>query len=165
MHQLLEGQIPIHVNQFFRWRNSGGRTQGEEIPHCIHPELSRKYGLVVDIDWTFYLRQGRPLRAWKAIQADAPAEDVRSLYPFAIQAIALEDPWNHSLCMASVFLIEALGYDSHPLRITLAVLDRVAVAQVVGWIFYVPVTIRCVTGDVVVVVVVVNSRRMRIRQG
>ena len=128
VHQLLEGQIPVNVDQFFRWRSSTGRKQEERMPHFSDDDLCTKYGQVVDIDWTYFLRLGRPLRAWVAIRADALAEDARCLYPFAIQAMALDDPWNLPLCLAAVCLMEMLGFDSHPLRITLTVLDRVAAA-------------------------------------
>ena len=132
VHQLLDGEIPIKIQQFFRWRSSSGFRPEEEMPHFTDEVLSAKYGQVVDIDWTFYLRLGRPLRAWMAIRADAaPAEeDATCLHPFAIQAIALDDPWDLSVCLSSVFLTEMLGFDTHPLRITLAVLDRIAASQV-----------------------------------
>lgn len=51
------------------------------------------------------------------------------MYPFAIQAMSLADPWNLPFCQACVLLIEMLGFDSHPLRISLCVLDRLTVAS------------------------------------
>jgi hypothetical protein len=43
-----------------------------------------------------------------------------------ILAIALEDPFNHQTTQAAILLTVMLGFDSAPLRITLAALDLVA---------------------------------------
>ena len=84
------------------------------------------------MDWTFYVKQGRALGAWSAIRPQGLGPDACGcVYPLAMAAMALDDPWNAALCQAVVLLTEMMGCDSHPLRITLAVLDRLAKALVI----------------------------------
>jgi len=44
-------------------------------------------------------------------------------------AIGVEDPWNRPQCQAAVVLLETLGCDSTPLRLVLAVVDRIDLFQ------------------------------------
>ena len=124
IHQLLVGEIPVNVEQFFKWRQPGQKMD-VLFPHFAHPELSSKHGLTAFIDWTFYLRQGRPFQAFAFASSKETRENI-SVYPFAVQAIAQEDPFNLAVAQSCVLFIEMLGYDSHPLRLTLAALDRIA---------------------------------------
>ena len=122
IHQLLVGEVPINVSQFFK------QPQKEwdvlEHPHSLRNE-NPNHGLMTKLDWTFYLRQSRPFRAFFHLQSVKLTKEDSALYPFAIQAICLEDPWNKAVLQSCVMLIEMLGFNSHPLRTTLATLNRI----------------------------------------
>lgn len=123
LYQLLAGEVPVNVRQFFLWRQEGGNVE-EDIPHFSRPSLCSDYGTTVSIDWTFYLRQGRPFRAFCHAPGKENKEEM-ALYPFAVQAIAQEDPFNIPVSQSCVLFIEMMSRDSFPLRLTLSVLDRI----------------------------------------
>ena len=123
IRQLLVGEVPINVDQFFK--NPQKDWDRLEHPYSAVEELSDR-GFSSPLDWTFYLRQNRPFRAFFHIQTNIKTtkKDLAT-YPFVIQAIGLEDPWNKSVLQSCVLLIEMLGFNSHPFRTTLNALDHV----------------------------------------
>jgi len=124
VHQLLAGEVPINVESFFLWRQQG--KQMELFPHFSNAELYSKHGMVTVIEWTFYLKQGRPFRTYfQAKRQEAVKMDV-AIYPFAVQGIGQEDPFNIPASLSCVLFIEMLGQSSLPLRVTLDALDRIA---------------------------------------
>ena len=125
-YQLLVDEIPIQVNQFFRWRQHLPCTVNDEgFPNFSNLNLCSQYGNRIEmIDWTLYLQVSRPLRAFLNLQSLNGIKDSGiTFYPSAILAVALEDPWNNSRVQTCVLLIEMLGYDSYPLRLCISVLD------------------------------------------
>lgn len=123
IRQLLAGEVPINVNQFFKHPQKEWDVL--EHPHSPRAKGGAEcsyYGIVSTLDWTFYLRHSRPFRTFFHLQ---PLGSHVATYPFAIQAMGLEDPFNKSLLQSCVLLIEMLGFNSHPFRTTLAVLDRI----------------------------------------
>ena len=124
IRQLLVGEIPINVNNFFKHP----QKQCDLLEH--HPSAREEsvhetnHGLITNLDWTFYLKQGRPFRAFFYLQQNARTKKDIVTYPFAIQAIGLENPWDKAILQSCVLLIEMLGCNSHPIRSTLAVLQR-----------------------------------------
>lgn len=118
VHQLLVGELPINVEKFFK--NPQKDWDLLENPQSPREEGS-SHGLKMSLDWTFYLRQSRPFRAFFHLQSnDKLTKQDMAMYPYAIQAIGLEDPWNTTVVQSCVLLIEMLGFNSHPLRTTLA---------------------------------------------
>ena len=124
VYDLLDGEIPVDFRKFLGWRFSSDRNT--DFPHFGHPDLCRQHGHVEKLNWTVQLKQGRPFDAFCRILAEENNKEDRCLYPFVILAIALEDPFNHQMTQAAILLTVMLGFDSAPLRITLAALDLVA---------------------------------------
>ncbi|KAK4021130.1 hypothetical protein OUZ56_003057 [Daphnia magna] len=124
IHQLLVGEVPINVANFFKYSQKEYALLGN--PHSPRAESAREtnQGLTSCLDWTFYLKQSRPFRAFFHLQQTTKTKEEIATYPFAIQAIGLEDPWNNAISRSCVLLIEMLGFNAHPVRTTLAVLQR-----------------------------------------
>ena len=126
VYELLHGEIPVHVNRFFRFRNdSGGGGGGGGSLEAWQERLARKHASSHRIDWTFDLLSGRPVQALQQIRSVAEGFRNVSFVPFAIHALAMDHPWDLCRSQSCILLMEMLGYDPHPLRITLAVLDHI----------------------------------------
>ncbi|GAB1610156.1 spatacsin-like isoform X1 [Argonauta hians] len=74
VYQLMKGNTPFDPAWLYGWQNTNTAVVGAEnlkvMPHFSLPELVSKYARQEDIDFTYYLRQGRPTFAFCSFLTD-----------------------------------------------------------------------------------------------
>ncbi|XP_071954480.1 spatacsin-like isoform X2 [Antedon mediterranea] len=129
VYDLLQAYSPFDVSKLFLWQSTNNVAIREEdqrykMPQFSDSDLVSKYGHKEDLDFTYYLKQGRPSFAFTSFvehQIELGGTSKKRISQAQAKAclIALKHFANQGIASACVAFIEMLGRDSTRLRVDL----------------------------------------------
>ncbi|XP_078607878.1 spatacsin-like isoform X2 [Branchiostoma floridae x Branchiostoma japonicum] len=127
LYQLLQRNCPFDPSRLFGWQEMNTLSSGsdclQDMPHFSHLELVSQYAHTEDLQFTYYLRRGRPSFAFaKFLSAEMEARgslSQRRLLRASLKAycLALRNFTQPAITASCVLFLEMLGVDSTKLRV------------------------------------------------
>ncbi|XP_078689529.1 spatacsin-like isoform X2 [Branchiostoma floridae x Branchiostoma belcheri] len=127
LYQLLQRNCPFDPSRLFGWQEMNTLSSGsdclQDMPHFSHQELVSQYAHTEDLQFTYYLRRGRPSFAFaKFLSAEMEARgslSQRRLLRASLKAycLALRNFTQPAVTASCVLFLEMLGVDSTKLRV------------------------------------------------
>ncbi|XP_066273752.1 spatacsin-like isoform X2 [Branchiostoma lanceolatum] len=127
LYQLLQRNCPFDPSRLFGWQEMNTLSSGsdclQDMPHFSHQELVSQYAHTEDLQFTYYLRRGRPSFAFaKFLSAEMEARGSlshRRLLRASLKAycLALRNFTQPAVTASCVLFLEMLGVDSTKLRV------------------------------------------------
>eukprot|EP00058_Branchiostoma_floridae_P024300 XP_002609790.1 hypothetical protein BRAFLDRAFT_78622 [Branchiostoma floridae] len=127
LYQLLQRNCPFDPSRLFGWQEMNTLSSGsdclQDMPHFSHQELVSQYAHTEDLQFTYYLRRGRPSFAFaKFLSAEMEARGSlshRRLLRASLKAycLALRNFTQPAITASCVLFLEMLGVDSTKLRV------------------------------------------------
>nr|XP_005999754.1 PREDICTED: spatacsin isoform X1 [Latimeria chalumnae] len=129
LYHLLQSLFPFDPFRLFGWQSTNTLACGDilnDLPHFSCPDLVNKYAITELLDFSYYLRHGRPSFAFGTflIQQLAKSKSSRELIQQAgseAYSFCLSHFYVPSITAACVTFLELLGVDSLKLRVDLKV--------------------------------------------
>ncbi|XP_052830059.1 spatacsin isoform X2 [Octopus bimaculoides] len=134
VYQLMKGNTPFDPAWLYGWQNTNTSVVEENLkvmPHFSLPELVSKYAQHEDIDFTYYLRQGRPTFAFCSFLTDefnhgTVIAQHRVQYACQIATKLAVKYFSQSQVSAScAAFVEMLGVDSILLRLLVNIGNKI----------------------------------------
>lgn len=129
LYHLIQGLAPFHPSGLFGWQSTNtlaGADLSNDLPHFSSLDLVNKYAVMERLDFSYYLRHGRPSFAFGnfLVQQLGRSKSPKQLIQQAgseVYALALASFGAPSVIAACICFLELLGLDSLKLRIDMKV--------------------------------------------
>ncbi|KAL0967919.1 hypothetical protein UPYG_G00259670 [Umbra pygmaea] len=133
IYHLMQCLHPLDLSRLFGWQSAntlGSTETSVELPHFSSPHLVKKYALIENLDFLYYLRHGRPSYAYGTflVQQLANSNNVKSELSHAAEqaySLAMMHFSVPSVAAACVCFCELLGVCSLKLRVDLKALNLI----------------------------------------
>ncbi|XP_034031424.1 LOW QUALITY PROTEIN: spatacsin [Thalassophryne amazonica] len=132
VYHLLQSLHPLDVSRLFGWQaaNTLNSTEMSEVPDFSSPQLVKKFALVENLDYLYYLRHSRPSFAYATflVQHLSGSSDIKLLLEQAWQQVyklSLQCFNVTSVAAAAVCFCELLGIASFKMRVDIRVLNTI----------------------------------------
>ncbi|XP_048471721.1 spatacsin [Rhincodon typus] len=133
LYHLLQSLHPFDPSRLFGWQSANVLSTcdlSNDLPHFSCPDLVNKYAITERLDFSYYLRHGRPSYAFATflVQQLAKSNSLKQLIQQAsveAYAVGLAHFTVPAVAAACVAFLELLGVSSFKLRIDLKVADAI----------------------------------------
>ncbi|KAJ1179187.1 hypothetical protein NDU88_004423 [Pleurodeles waltl] len=129
LYHLIQALAPFHPSGLFGWQSTNtlaGADISNDLPHFSSLDLVNKYAVIERLDFSYYLRHGRPSFAFGNFlvqqlgRSKSPKELIQQA-GFEVYALALSSFGAPSVIAACICFLELLGLNSLKLRIDMKV--------------------------------------------
>ncbi|XP_050400907.1 spatacsin [Patella vulgata] len=135
IYQLLQDNAPFDVRRLFGWQNSNtlaGEDCRKVLPYFSQPELVSQFAYSEKIQFTYYLKQGRPCYAFLSFLAEELAPGTSTINNKRIQTacgislwVAVKNFNRAQIASSCVAFVDMLGQDSVTIRTFLQVASTI----------------------------------------
>ncbi|XP_060709188.1 spatacsin [Hemiscyllium ocellatum] len=133
LYHLLQSLHPFDPSRLFGWQSANVLSTcdlSNDLPHFSCPDLVNKYAITERLDFSYYLRHGRPSYAFATFvvqQLAKSSSPKQSIQQASIEAytLGLAHFTVPAVAAACVAFLELLGVSSFKLRIDLKVADAI----------------------------------------
>ncbi|PVD19335.1 hypothetical protein C0Q70_19822 [Pomacea canaliculata] len=126
LYQLLEGNTPLDSRRLFGWQSTHTKAAEESVrflPYFSHGELVRRFAANEKLNFSYYLKRGRPTYAFLAFLADEIDQGTTTLSQKRLHMacgvalwLAVKHFHSPQISSACVAFVEMMGRDSIVLR-------------------------------------------------